>query len=208
LTGPSRWLSRGVLRAAAWLDGGQALRRTALALLFSAAACGASAQVIPGLNAKPDLSVFGTLPVNVTPDFSYFAPVLFGYQLGGFLQTRHLIGAEVRGTIQRRQNTQHQESILAGPRLALHYGPFSPYVSILGGAGNGWRYLNPPITGAKNPQPVEGTGGEWAIVGGVDFHMTHHFAVRLGELSYSKNYLKDWSLTPLNFTAGVVYRIH
>lgn len=213
-TGPSGRFGRVVLQAAAWLDRtassfcGQSVRRGALALLFSAAACGASAQVIPGLNAKPDLSIFGTLPVNVTPDFGYYAPVLFGYQLGGFLQTQHLIGAEVRGTIQRRLNPQHQESILAGPRLALHYGPISPYISILGGAGNGWRYLNPPVTGVKNRQPVEGLGGQWTIAGGVDFHLTHHFAFRLGELSYSKNYLKNWSLTPLNFTAGVVYRIH
>ena len=118
----------------------RSIRRVALALLFSATASAASAQLIPGLVAKPDISAFGTLPVNVTPDFGYYAPVLFGYQLGGFLQTHHVIGVEVRGTIQRRLNAQHQESALAGPRLALHYGPISPYVSILGGAGNGWRY--------------------------------------------------------------------
>jgi Outer membrane protein beta-barrel domain len=186
----------------------QSLRQAALAMLFTATACAASAQVIPGLVARTDISMFGTLPVNVTPDFGYYAPVLFGYQLGGFLQTPHLIGVEVRGTIQRRQNAQHQESALAGPRLALHYGPISPYVSILGGAGNGWRYLNPPVSGAHNPQPVEGTGGEWMIAGGVDFHLTHHFGVRLGEISYSRNYLPNWSLSPLNFTAGVVYRIN
>jgi hypothetical protein len=188
---------------------GHFLRRAALALLFSAAACGASAQiVIPGLVARPDISVYGTLPVNVTPDFGYFAPVLFGYSLGGFFQTQHLIGVEVRGSIQRRVNTQHQESALAGPRLAMHFGPFSPYVSVLGGAGNGWRYLNPPIVGVHNPQPLEGLGGQWTIAGGTDFHLSHHLGVRLGELSYSKVYLKNWNLTPLNFTAGVVYRIN
>ena len=56
------------------------------ALLFSAAASAASAQVIPGLVGKSDLSIFGTLPVNVTPDFGYYAPVLFGYQFGGFFK--------------------------------------------------------------------------------------------------------------------------
>jgi hypothetical protein len=187
---------------------GRSLLRAAVALLFSAAGYSASAQIIPGLVAKPDISAYGTLPVNVSPDFGYYAPVLFGYQLGGFLQTRYLIGVEVRGSIQRRLNAQHQESALAGPRLALHYGPISPYVSILGGAGNGWRYLNPPLSGARNPQPVEGLGGQWTVAGGVDFHLTHHLGFRLGELSYSKNYLKDWNLTPLNFTAGVVYRIN
>jgi hypothetical protein len=187
----------------------QSLRRATSALLFAAAACGASAQtVIPGLVARPDISVYGTLPVNVSPDFGYFAPVLFGYSLGGFYQTQHLIGVEVRGSIQRRFNTQHQESALAGPRVALHFGPFSPYVVALGGAGNGWRYLNPPIVGVPNVQPVEALGAQWTIAGGVDFHVNHHWAFRLGELSYSENYLKHWTLTPLNFTAGVVYRIH
>jgi hypothetical protein len=214
LARPSRRRGWAVLQVGAWLDrtagsfGRQSLRRATLALMFSAAVCSASAQVIPGLNAKPDLSIYGTLPVNVTPDFGYYAPVLFGYQLGGFLQTQHLIGGEIRGTIQRRLNPEHQESILAGPRLALHFGPISPYISILGGAGNGGRYLNPPQKGGKNPQPIESLGGQWTIAGGVDFHLTHHFAARLGEISYSKNYLKDWSLTPLNFSAGVVYRIH
>jgi hypothetical protein len=179
-----------------------------LALLFSAAACGASAQVIPGLDAKPDLSIFGTLPVNVTPDFGYYAPVLFGYQLGGFLQTQHLLGVEIRGTIQRRANTQHQESALGGPRFALHYGPFAPYVSVLAGGGNGWRYLHPPVVGIVNPQPIEGTGAQWTVAGGVDYHVSRHLRIRLGDLSYSKNYLKNWNLTSLNFTAGLVYRIN
>jgi hypothetical protein len=187
----------------------QSLRRAALALLFAAAACSASAQtVIPGLVARPDISVYGTLPVNVSPDFGYFAPVLFGYSLGGFYQTQHLIGVEVRGAIQRRFNTQHQESALAGPRLSMHFGPFSPYVSALGGAGNGWRYLNPPIVGVRNVQPVEGLGPQWTIVGGTDFHLNHHLGFRLGEISYSKNYLKNWSLAPVNLTAGIVYRIN
>jgi hypothetical protein len=186
----------------------QSLLRAAVALLLSTAACGASAQVVPAFGGKPDLSVFGTLPVNVTPDFGYFAPVLFGYQLGGFLQTRHVFGLEIRGTIQRRMNTQHQESALGGPRFALHYGPFAPYVSVLGGAGNGWRYLHPPVVGIKNPQPIEGMGGQWTVAGGVDFHMSRHLRLRLGELSYSNNYLKNWNLTSLNFTAGLVYRIN
>jgi hypothetical protein len=186
----------------------QSLLRAAVALVFSVAACSASAQVVPAFGGKPDISVFGTLPVNFTPDFGYFAPVLFGYQLGGFVQTRHVFGIEIRGTIQRRANTQHQESALGGPRFALHYGPFAPYVSVLGGGGNGWRYLNPPIVGIKNPQPLEGLGPQWTVVGGVDFRMSHRWRARLGEISYSKNYLKNWNLTSLNFTAGLVYRIN
>ncbi len=184
------------------------LLRAAVAVLFLAAAYSASAQVVPAFRGKPDLSMYGTLPVNVTPDFGYFAPVIFGYQLGGFLQSQHLFGLEIRGTIQRRANTQHQESALGGPRFALHYGPFAPYVSVLGGGGNGWRYLDPPVVGKKNPQPIEGTGGQWTVAGGVDYHVSRHLRIRLGDLSFSKNYLKNWNLTSLNFTAGLVYRIN
>jgi hypothetical protein len=181
----------------------------AVALVFSAAAGSASAQMIPGLVAKPDISGFGTVTANVTPNYNYVSgPAVLGYTLGGFYQTRMLIGVEVRGSIQRRVNAQHQESALAGPRVAMHFGSFTPYVSILGGAGNGWRYKDPPIAGVKPPQPVEGLGPQWTILGGVDFRLTHHMGFRLGEISYSKIYLKNWNLTPLNLTAGVVYRIN
>jgi hypothetical protein len=29
----------------------------------------------------------------------------------------------------------------------------------------------------------------------------------MGEVSYSKLYLKNWDLTPVNLTAGVIWRI-
>jgi hypothetical protein len=186
----------------------QSILRAALALLLLAAPCGASAQYIPGLVAKPDISIFGSLPANLTPNFGYYSPVVFGYSVGGFYQTRQLIGVEVRGSIQRRLNAQHQESALVGPRVALHFGHISPYISLLGGAGHGWRYLNPPATGKVQPQPIAGIGGQWTLLGGADFHMNHHLAFRVGEISYSKLYLKNWNLTPLNITAGVVYRIN
>jgi hypothetical protein len=183
--------------------------KAVLALLFAVAGYSAPAQVIPGLIARPDISIYGTLPVNVTPDFSYATgPVLFGYSLGGFLQTRHVLGAEVRGSIQRRQNPQHQEAALAGPRFALHFGNVSPYVSVLFGASNAWRFRNPPIAGEKLPKPTEDLGYAWMVAGGVDVHLTHHLGIRVGEISYTKIDLKEWNLTPLNFTAGIVYRIN
>jgi hypothetical protein len=182
--------------------------RAAMGLLLSLAACSASAQIIPGLNPHSNISAYATLPFNVTPDYRYFAtPAVAGYSLGGYYQTPHLIGLEVRGTIQRRLNRQHQESALVGPRLSLRIGPFLPYVSFLSGVGNGWRYGEPPIPG-ENPKPVEGTGFQWTTVGGLDIHMTHHIGIRVGEVSYSKLYLKNWSLTPLNLTAGVVLRLN
>jgi hypothetical protein len=185
----------------------RSILRAAVAFLLSTAACGAYAQ-IPGLVAKPDLSIFGSLPANLTPDFGYYSPVVLGYSVGGFFQARQLIGVEVRGSIQRRLNAEHQESALVGPRLAFHFGPISPYASVLLGAGHGWRYLNPPVPGEVQPQPIAGIGGQWTLVGGADLHLSHHFAFRVGEISYSKLYLKDWNLTPVNVTAGVVYRFN
>ena len=182
--------------------------RVAVALLLSTAVCRGSAQVISGLQTTSNISAYATLPVNVTPDYGYYAPVLFGYSLGGFWQSPYLIGAEVRGTIQRRLNREHQESALAGPRVAMRFGSFIPYVSVLGGAGNGWRFREPPLKGETPPKPVEDTGPMWTVLGGLDVHLNHHFAVRVGEISYSKIYLKDWTLGPVNVTAGIVYRLN
>jgi hypothetical protein len=186
----------------------RSISRAALALVFAVVAYSAPAQIIQGLQSRSNLSVYGTLPANVTPDYGYYAPVLFGYSLGGFLQTPYFVGAEVRGQIQRRLNAQHQESALIGPRVAMHFGRLNPYASFLIGAGNGWRFLEPPILGAKQVKPIEDIGTQWTILGGVDFKLNHHFSARVGEVSFSKLYLKQWNLTPVNFTAGVVYRIN
>lgn len=179
----------------------------ALIVLLSAAAPSVSAQLIPGLVPKPNISVFGAIPVNLTPNFGYVAPVLVGYSLGGFYQTPRFVGVEVRGSMQRRVSAEHQESVLAGPRIALHFGHISPYVGLLGGVGNGWRFQNPPVAGKPLVQPVEGLGPQWTVLGGADVHFTRQFAIRIGEISYSKLYLKDWNLTPLNVSAGIVIRL-
>ncbi len=194
-----RGSARGFRRK--WLLPGVALAAT----LFAGAA---SAQVIPSVVMPSGLSVFGTLPTNLTPNFAPLdSSVLFGYSLGGFLQSPHIFGLEVRGSIQRRINAQHQESALAGPRAAFHVGRVKPYTAILFGAGNGWRFKNPPPPGEKVPTPVEGIGPQWTAVGGVDFQVSRRFSVRVGEVSYSELYLKRWDLTPVNVTAGIVWRL-
>lgn len=180
----------------------------ALVYLLTGSGYRAAAQMIPGLKATPNLSAYFTVPANVTPAYRYFGtPAVFGYSLGGYLQPPHFVGAEIRGQIQRRMNAEHQESVQAGPRFAMRFGRFVPYVDVLAGAGNGWRYADPPVIGVKPPKPVEGLGGEWTILGGLDIKLARHVSIRAGEIAYSKIYLKDWNLTPLNITAGVVYRI-
>jgi len=183
------------------------LLRAALVLLLTAAAYSASAQVIPGLRWTPDISAFGTFTA-VKPDVGYYGdPAVYGYSAGGFWQTRHIVGVEVRGSILRLGGLEHEESALAGPRFAMHFGRISPYVSVLGGAGNGWRWSTPPVSGGPRPRIVEGLGPQWSVLGGLDVKLSRHIVFRTGELSYSKIYLKDWNLTPLNVTTGIVFRL-
>jgi hypothetical protein len=181
--------------------------RIAVGTVFAAACCSAPAQIIQGLQPKSAIAAYATLPVNVTPDFGYYGPVLTGYSLGGYLQTPYYVGVEVRGSIQRRMNAQHQESALIGPRFAMRFGRVTPYSSFLIGEGNGWRFQNPPVDGQKRVKPVEGMGTQWTWTGGVDIKLSHRLAVRAGEVSYSRLYLKNWTLAPVNVTAGVVLRL-
>jgi hypothetical protein len=184
------------------------LLRTALVLLSSTAAYSASAQVIPALRSFPRISVFGTF-TGVKPDHEYYGDLaVSGVTVGGFLQTRHLVGVELRGSVMRWGGLEHEESVLAGPRVAMHFGRISPYVSLLGGEANAWRWNNPPIKGEPNPKLDEGLGPQWSTIGGLDVHLSQHFVFRVGELSYSKTYLKNWTMTPYTASAGFVYRIN
>ncbi len=218
-TAPNRRLAALYLSAAVgWRPDPGKIRNSSLykrfcsvaagALLSVAAVCPATAQIVSGLQPHNNISVYATFPTDVTPDFRYYAPVLFGYSIGGYLQTPYFVGLEVRGQIQRRENVQHQESALIGPRVAVRYGRFVPYGAFLIGAGNGWRFRHPPVAGQKFTKPVEDRGTQWTLAGGVDFKVSRRFSVRLGEVSYSHLSLKEWDLTPVNITAGVVFRLN
>lgn len=184
------------------------LLRTALALLFASAACTASAQVIPAFSSIGNISAFGTFTV-VKPDYGFYGDqAVFGITLGGYLQTRHLVGVEVRGLLQRSGGIEHEEVALAGPRVAKHFGNVTPYVAVLGGAANAWRWTNPPDKGDPPPRVRGGFGPQWQVLGGVDVRLNRRFVFRVGELSYARTYVKAWALTPLTASAGVVYRLN
>jgi hypothetical protein len=184
------------------------LLRTTLALLFSAAACSASAQVIPAFSAIGNVSAFGTFTA-VKPDDGFYGDLaVYGITFGGFLQTRHIVGLEARSSLLRSGGIEHEETALAGPRFVLHFGNVTPYVSVLGGVANAWRWSNPPNTGDPPPRVLGGFGPQWSALGGLDIRLNHRFIVRVGELSYAKTYVKDWTLTPLTASAGFVYRIN
>jgi hypothetical protein len=146
-----------------------------------------SAQVGPASRPAAEISIFATA-TDAKPNFRYlYDRAVYGFSLGGFVQTRHIFGIEARGSLLRWGSDQHEESALAGPRFALHFGPFSPYV--------------PPFI-------IERVGLQWSAVGGVDLRVAHRFRLRVGEVSYSKIYLTNRTLTALNASAGFVYRIN
>jgi hypothetical protein len=170
----------------------------------------ASGQVsFPRLHSEPlRLSLFGTF-TDVKPDYQYYGDyAAVGFTVGTFLQTKHIVGVEARGSVMRWQGLEHEESAIFGPRAALHFGHVSPYVCILGGGANAWRWETPRLRGQPEPKLVEGFGPQWSAVGGLDIHLAGRFVFRVGELSYSRTYLKNWGLTPLTASAGFVYRIN
>jgi len=179
------------------------LVRIAWTLMLWAAAHSVSAQVIPALRQAPDIRVFSTFTV-AKPDFRYLYDfAVYGVSLGGYWQTRHVVGAEVRGSILRWGSDEHEESALAGPRFALHYRRISPYASVLFGAGNAWSRSLPPAN-----KLTEGLGLQWSALGGLDVYAAHHFSFRAGEISYSKIYRPQKTMTQVGASFGIVYRIN
>jgi hypothetical protein len=186
------------------------LLRAALVVLVSAAAYSAQAQVeIPALRTAPRIAVFSTF-TDVKPNHNYVDDLaVWGFSAGGYLQTRHIIGAEVRGSITRWGSAQHEESALVGPRASLHFGNFSPYFAFLGGGGNAWQWNKVPLSSDKPPAVItEETGPQMTVLGGIDFHVKHRLSFRMGELSYSKIYMKNHTITPVSASAGIVYRVN
>jgi hypothetical protein len=178
-----------------------------LLFLLACTAGRAPAQVVPALRFGPHIAVFGTFNA-LKPDYKYYGDfTVYGASLGGYFQTPHVIGVEVRGSINRWGGEEHQESALAGPRASLHFGRYSPYVSMLGGGTNSWRWVSPPSKRTPRPKLGEDLGPSWQAVGGLDIHVKHHLSIRVAEFSYGKTYLDNWNLKSLTASAGIVYRI-
>ncbi len=188
----------------------------ALLLLLPVTTYKVQAQVVPSLQNPVRISAFTTF-TDAKPDFRYYGDLaVYGFSAGVVVQTPHILSFglpqilsfEARGSLLRSGGLGHQESALAGPRVALHFRSLSPYISVLGGAGNGWWWSNPPIKGLPKPKLEEGLGPQWSVLGGIDVHLHHRIGVRLGELSYSKIYAPGHTLTPLTASAGVLFRLN
>jgi hypothetical protein len=197
------WAAKGIMNRNSFFRKQFVLQFTTVLILFGLPHI-ASAQVGPAARMAPDISIFATF-TDAKPNFRYLYDfAVYGFSAGGFWQTRHILGVEVRGSMLRWGSDEHEESALAGPRAARRFGRVTPYGCGLVGAANAWsRNL-----AGKPPSIIEDVGLEWSVLGGVDFRLAHHLRLRVGELGYSKIYLPARTLTPLTASAGLVYRIN
>jgi hypothetical protein len=197
------WAAKGIMNRNSFFRNQVVLQFVTVLILFGGAHI-ASAQVGPALRRAPDISIFATA-TDAKPNFHYlYDRAVYGFSAGGFWQTRGLLGVEVRGSILKWGSDQHEESALAGLRVAKRFGRLTPYACGLVGAGNAWSRNLPD----KPPFIIEAVGLQWSILGGVDVRLAHHFRVRVGELGYSQIHLADRTLKGLTASAGLVYRIN
>jgi hypothetical protein len=183
----------------------QNVYRAAGPLLLSLAAHSACAQVAPPVRYSPRLSMFTEFTTG-KPDLGNYGDwAVYGFTMGGFTESSHILGTEMRGTMLRSGGWDHEETALVGPRAAFHFARFSPYLALLGGGGHSWWYSNAPNKGPK-PTLKSGIGLQWTAVSGIDVYINRQISFRVGELSYSNVYVGGRTLTPVTASAGVVYR--
>jgi hypothetical protein len=183
----------------------QNIYRAAGAMLLSLAAPSAFAQVVRPVQYAPQVSVF-TEFTDGKPDFGNYGDLaVYGFTIGGFTESPHILNLEMRGSILRSGGYDHAETALFGLRAPLHFARVSPYLSLLGGGGQTWRYTNAP---GKGPTPVmiKGVGPQWMAAAGIDVYMNRRISLRVGELSYGNVQMGSRTLTALTASAGVVYR--
>jgi hypothetical protein len=167
----------------------------------------APAQAIPVLRLPIRISTFATF-TDAKPSFGYYGDrAVWGFTTGGIVQLPRFAGLEVRGSMLRYGGISHQESALAGPRVAVHIFHTTPYASFLLGEGNASWWSNPSGKGEPKPRRIEAYGFQWTIASGLDIYLHSHITLRLGELSYSHLYEPNKTLVPLTASTGLVFRI-
>jgi hypothetical protein len=97
----------------------------------------------------------------------------------------------------------------AGVRVAIHRGRLAPYGDLLAGMAHA-RYAEPsPKDSPAAPTRIAvGFGPEWQIVGGADYFLNHHVRLRVGEFSFSQQYMSNRTLSPWAYSSGLVIHFH
>jgi hypothetical protein len=157
------------------------------------------AQVAPEMRGPLTIHLFGNYTYGSSDGSTNHSA---GFTLGGFVQAPHLFGFESRGSYLYWGVQERRYDALFGPRVALHFSRFSPYGAVLAGAGH-------PITWKTgiNSSFKSGTGFEWKFLGGVDYYATHHFSIRLGEISFAECYGLPKGISAIDVSAGLVYHL-
>ena len=159
------------------------------------------AQVVPEMRGPLTIHLFGNYTYG-SSDWSLNHS--YGFTLGGFVQAPHLFGFESRGDYLHWGTREHRYDALFGPRIAYHFSRFTPYGTVMGGVGHvvSWQ----TASHRDNIYSID-TGGEWKVLGGVDYYAGHHFSLRLGEISYAKVYVFQNGVSLVDFSGGVLYRV-
>jgi hypothetical protein len=180
----------------------------ALPALSLALVLNAKGQAIPAMKAPAQISGFATF-TDAKPDFRHWGDeAVYGFSLGGMIQSHHIVGVELRGDLLRwGEGREHEESVSAGPRAALHLGRISPYVTVLGGYAHAWEWHDMPRKYAPKPKLDVGLGPKWTLCGGLDYRLSHHVSIRAGELGFSRIYATSHSLDQLNASAGIIFHL-
>ena len=174
------------------------LARVLGAMLFLLTSLLARGQVSPAVRGPMTIHVLGTYTYGSINGGTNS----YGYSLGGFVQTPHLWGLEVRGAYLRWGSDESRFDALAGPRVAFRFRRFSPYGDVLIGLGH-------PLARPNGPKSrlISGTGSEVKLLGGVDYYSTHHLSVRLGEISFAEYYALAKGVSAIDVSAGLVYHV-
>lgn len=207
----SRCLSS--LRHAADSSAGRLMRRPSggcgqgflVAVLLTLCSLSAWAQVVPAIHSRARMAIYGDFSA-AQPNFGTSAGFIYGFTVGGYLQSSHVIGFDMRGIVLRAGGPDHESSVLVGPRAAFHFARFSPYTALDVGAGHAWRYPKQDGGDEAQGKRVHGTGLQWSLIGGMDLYWGHHVSVRMAELTYSSIYATNQSRIPINYSTGLIYR--
>ncbi|MHB1021280.1 MAG: outer membrane beta-barrel protein [Acidobacteriaceae bacterium] len=113
--------------------------------------------------------------------------------------TQHIgIEAEGRWLRMNQYANVNETTYLAGPRISYGTWPLEPYVKVLAGRG----HFNFPYNYAQGNYFVVAPGG------GLDWHISHHFRIRLIDVEF-----QDWpqftygNLHPYGVSAGISYQL-
>ena len=176
----------------------------ALVLFLFATEISLRGQAVPTATSarwKLDTGAFVTASA-VNTQFPFYADNALGFNFGAFVQSRHPVGGEVRGSFYPISDRFSQAPITAGLRIAdrrssnIRWQPFG----YIGGGVSRAQDSGPTY------QPMAASWSPcWQASAGLDFSFGR-FSLRAAELSWTQTYGPRDDLRSLSASTGLVYR--